>query len=132
MPPRKRNLAAVPNAAGAETRGLAAKVAETLGALALRPEDAAVAQLAREYAAQIDEAAVIAARLAKLPPSPDVEEELGRLRARVSAHQVLVDLGPKVQAALVELQATPKARASAGKPGAGRGPSKLAAMRSGA
>ena len=49
----------------------------------------------------------------------------------MSAHTVLIDLGPKLQAALVELGATPKARAALpGKPkGSG---SKLSALRGGA
>ena len=126
-----RRLASVKGEKSADAPGLAAKVAETLESLELGPEDAALAQIAREYAAQVDRAAIIAAQLAKLTPSPDTEEELGRLRARVSAHQVLIDLGPKLQSALDALGATPKARSALpGKPN--RGPSKLAAMRGGA
>jgi hypothetical protein len=111
--------------------GLGSKVADTLDALPLQPEDAALAQLVREYAAQVDKAAAIAVQLAKLGPSDDFEEELARLRARVSAHTVLVDLGPKIQACLVELGATPKARAALpSKPKIGA--SRLTAMRGGA
>lgn len=126
-----RRLQSVSGGSGSNTSGLGPKVAETLDALDLGPADAALAQLVREYAAQVDKAAVIAAALAKLPAAPDFEEELGRLRARVSAHQTLIDLGPKLQAGLVELGATPKARAALpGKPRSGGG--KLTAMRGGA
>ena len=124
-----RRLSSVSGGSGPSAPGLVPKVAETLEALDLLPTDAALAQLVREYAAQVDKAAVIAAQLAKLPPSPDVEEELGRLRARVSAHQVLIDLGPRIQAGLVELGATPKARANL--PTAPKAGSRLTAMRTG-
>lgn len=126
-----RRLSSVSGGSGSNTSGLGPKVAETLDSLGLGPEDAALAQLAREYAAQVDRAAAIAASLAKLPASPDFEEELTRLRARVSAHTTLIDIGPKLQAALIELGATPKARAALpGKPRTG--PSKLSSMRGGA
>jgi hypothetical protein len=126
-----RRLSSVSGGSSPGTSGLGPKVAETLDALDLRPEDAAVAQLVREYAAQVDKAAVIAAQLAKLPASPDFEEELGRLRARVSAHTTLIDLGPKIQAALIELGATPKARAALPS-STKRAPGKLHSMRGGA
>jgi hypothetical protein len=105
-------LSPVSDGPGPNTPGLAPKVAETLDALPLTPADAALAQLVREYAAQVDRAAVIAAQLAKLPASEDLDEEIARLRARVSAHTTLLDLGPKIQSALIELGATPKVRAS--------------------
>lgn len=130
MPPRGRKLAAVP----AEPRvgTVTAGVLETLGKLELRPEDAALRTLAEEYARTIDRAAVIAAKAAALPTDPDTEEELRKLRARVSAQVTMSDLGPKLLAALVELQATPKARAAAGKPAPAGKTSKLHALRSGA
>lgn len=125
-----RRLQAVDGGAGSNTSGLGPKVAETLDALDLGPADQAIAQLLREYAAQVDRAAAIAASLAKMPAAPDFEEELGRMRARVSAHGVLIDLGPKIQAALTALKATPASRSDA-KP-ARSGGGKLTAMRGGA
>lgn len=135
MATRTRNprLAAVKGGKRTDAPGLAPKVQETLDRLTLAPEDVAVAAVALEYAKTIDRAAAIAARLADLPASPDVEEEVGRLRARVSAHTTMADLGPKLVAALDALGATPKARA-AQPAGAGRAPtsSRLTAFRGGA
>lgn len=82
-------------------------VRESLGSLELRPEDAAAQALALRYARAIDEA----------------YEPEGRA--------VMNDLGPKLLAALVELGATPKARAAAGHPPAPTSGSKLAALRGG-
>jgi hypothetical protein len=115
-------------------------VAEALEALDLRPEDVGIRRLALRYAAQIDEAARIAADFAEAAPDglpPDVERirtwaakqgphaaplveavdriedmlaALGPLRKRVQAQAVLSDLGPKLLAALAELGASPRAR----------------------
>ena len=132
MPPRRRLESVKSDEKSGDTAALAAKVAETLGALTLQPEDSALAAVAMEYARTIDRAAAIAARAAKLPPDPDIAEELANLRKRVSAQVTMSDLGPKLVAALDALTATPKARAAQGKPAGGNGPSRLAAMRSGA
>ena len=108
MPPRGRKLASVPDESTVGT--MLAGVRETVGKLELRPEDAAVRVLAEEYAATMDRAASIAARLAKLPPDPDFVEELTRLRQRVSAQVTMSDLGPKLLATLDALGATPDER----------------------
>jgi hypothetical protein len=126
--PRGRKLAAVPDE---KTSGpMLAGVRETLDRLDLKPEDAALKVLAAEYAATMDRAAAIAARLAKLPPDPDFAEELQRLRQRVSAQVTVSDLGPKLLAALDALGATPKARSTAGKPAPAGQKSKLTGLRS--
>lgn len=127
MAPRARSLKAV---AEPKVGTMLAGVQETLGKVQKHPEDAALRVLAEEYAATMDRAAAIAARLAKLPPDPDIMEELDRLRKRVSAQVTMSDLGPKLLAALVELQATPKARAAAGKPAPGGAKSRLHGLRS--
>lgn len=131
VPPRKRNLAAVPGDAQ-ETRGLIGKVEETLGKLPLQPEDAALAELARQYARTVDRAAAIAADAARIPFDPDSAEAVEQLRKRVAAHTTMSDLGPKLLAALDALGATPKARAVVGKPAPAGSASKLAALRGGA
>lgn len=132
MPPRKRTLAAVKDDAAPSKGGLAAKVQETLDTLELRPEDTALAALALEYGRTIDRAAIIAAQAAKIPFDPDSAEEVARLRAKVSAHSTMSDVGPKLLAALDALGATPKARAQSPKAqGKARG-SALQAMRGGA
>lgn len=124
MPPRKRAAAVTESPAG-----LAVKVAETLEKLTLRPEDAALAELAQEYARTIDRAHIIAARAAKIPFDPDSAEEVKRLAQRVSAQATMGDLGPKLLAALDALGATPKARSQSPKPVGKSGPSALDALR---
>jgi hypothetical protein len=111
---------------------MAGKVAETLGKLALQPEDAALAALAVRYGETIDEAAVLAAAAAAVPFDPDTAVQVARLRQRVEAHVVMADLGPKLLAALDALGATPKARAAAGKPPPPGAASKLTQLREGA
>lgn len=107
------------------------KVRETLDALELQPEDVGIAELAVEYAAAMDRAAAIAAAAAKIPYDEDTAEEVKKLRARVSQQVTVSDLGPKLLATLDALGATPKARASAGKPNPAGTTSKLTALRSG-
>ena len=114
------------------TQKLSPSVEEALKYATLQPEDAAVADLARSYARTIDNAAAIAERAAKIPFDPDTAEEVAKLRARVSAHATMADLGPKLLAALESLGVTPKARAAAGKPRGKAGPSKLQGLRGGA
>lgn len=108
---------------------MADSVAETLKNLELQPEDAALAALALKYAETIDRAAAIAAAAAKIPFDPDTAEQVENLRKRVSAQATMADLGPKLQAALDALGATPKARSAAGKPSTPMGKSKLVAFR---
>lgn len=132
MPPRKRSLAAVKDDAAPSKGGLAEKVQATLDKLELRPEDAALAALALEYGRTIDRAAIIAAQASKIAFDPDSAEEVARLRAKVSAHATMSDVGPKLLAALDALGATPKARAQSPKAPNKRAGSSLQAMRSGA
>ena len=75
------------------------QVQHTIAQLELRPEDSAAATLAERYAAAID---------------ADPEQ--------------LRDLGPRLLTCLVELGATPRARATAGKGGASGG-GRLAQLR---
>jgi len=81
-------------------------VAETINALQLAPEDAAAVQLARRYAAILDDAFAL-------------DDEV----------RTWGDLGPKLLSVLESLGATPKARAAALKGGASRVESRLAAIR---
>lgn len=109
---------------------LAPAVAETIAALETAPEDAGAIRLAERYAAQIDEAAMIAAELADV--SVDDENgtrQLHALSKRVEAQTVLAELGPKLLTTLESLGATPKARAAVRKGGASSGPGKLATLR---
>lgn len=130
MPPRKRTLKPVPDAA-AEPKGITPKIEATLAALELRPEDAGIAELALRYARTIDRAEAIAARAAQIPFDPDSADEVKRLAQRVSAQVTMSDLGPKLQAALDALGATPKARAASPRPSK-PGTSALAGLRGGA
>lgn len=107
------------------------KVRETVGHLQLQPEDAGIAELALRYAETMDRAAELAELAAQVPYDPDTAVQVARLRQRVEAHVVMVDLGPKLQAALDALGATPKSRALAGKPPPAGQASKLTALRGG-
>lgn len=123
----RRRVRAVP--APAVPEKLADKVRQTLGELKLQPEDVAVSALAVEYAQTVDNAAQLADEAARLPYDPDTAVQVARLKARVDAHQVMVDVGPRLLAALDALGATPKARSVAGKPAPAGGKSKLTALR---
>jgi hypothetical protein len=123
---RKPRLAAVPAPALGK---VAQSVAETLEKLDLQPEDVAIAQLSREYAATIDNAATLAKAAADLPYDPDTAVMVARLKTRVEAHVVVVEVGPKLLAALDALGATPKSRQLAGKPAPAGGKSALTALR---
>lgn len=130
MPGRSRVRAVPPLP---KSGSLAGSVRESLGHLELRPEDAGIARLAVEYAETMDRAAKLAADLADVPYDPDTAQMVARLRARVEAHAVMADLGPKLQAALDALGATPKSRAQVLKPtSGGTGASKLTQLRGGA
>lgn len=130
MPPRGRRAV---RAAPAPPPDLVVRVREAIDALEakLQPEDVAVAELALRYARTIEEAAELAAAAAEVPYDPDTAVQVQKLRQRVEAHQVMVDVGPKLLAALDALGATPKARATAGKPGQAGKKSALAALRAG-
>lgn len=132
MPPRGRrsgSLTAVPPVAPGE---MEKAVRETLEKLQEAPEDAGVRALALRYARTIDEARKLADEAAQLPYDPDTAAQVARLRQRVEAHTVMVEVGPKLLSALEALQATPRARATAGKPAPVAAVSKLAALREGA
>ncbi|MDN5932997.1 MAG: hypothetical protein L0I24_18350 [Pseudonocardia sp.] len=108
-------------------------VRESVGKLELRPEDVGISVLAVRYARTIDDAAELAEQAARMPYDPDTAVQLARLRQRVEAHTVMVEVGPKLQAALDALGATPKARAQVLKPTAPGSPrSALSQLRGGA
>ena len=83
--------------------------------------DAATVALAKRYALELDDSAVIAAALAKTlrkaqfllgeTGNSDVADELLKLATRIEEVHVAALVGPKLLAALAELQMTPKARA---------------------
>lgn len=130
MAGRARSLRAAPAPRDGEMAG---KVRESLEKLELRPEDAGISALALRIARTMDDAAELAEAAAAMPYDPDTAQMVARLRQRVEAHTVVVDLAPKLQAALDALGATPKARAQVLKPTAPGSPtSKLSQLRSGA
>lgn len=130
MPPRnRRKLAALPSATPGD---MEQAVRETLEKLEEQPEDAGIRALALRYARTIDDSQQLAKEAASLPYDPDTAVQVARLRQRVEAHTVMVDVGPKLLAALDALHATPKARAASTKPPAAGSASKLAALRGGA
>lgn len=128
MPPRARSrkLAAVPAPAVGE---MEQAVRETLRNVTESPEDAGVRALALRYGRTIDESRALADAAADLPYDPDTAVMVARLKQRVEAQAVVAELGPKLLATLDALQATPKARAVAGKPAPAAGQSKLSALR---
>jgi hypothetical protein len=106
-------------------RRIAAALDDALSSLTIRPEDGATVALVRRYAADLDEASVVAATLAKalrdLRGEVDLElfDRFAALATRIEDTTVLGLLGPKLLAALTELGMTPRARAAvAGKGGA--------------
>jgi hypothetical protein len=114
-------------------------VSTSLAALDLGEKDAGAAALAQLYARQIDRAAATAALADRA--LRDVEkrgddvliEMVQALKARLSERDTLDRLGARLTAVLVELHATPRARA-AGKvatPAAPTGPSPLQGLRGG-
>lgn len=110
---------AEPRGLQAADRLLAPAVAASLAVLDLPDEDQAAARLADTYARAIDEAKA-AERwadkvLAKVDAESDTFDEVKALRLKLTARSALADLGPKLTALLVELGATPKARAAMAK-----------------
>lgn len=88
-------------------------VSETLDAIPVKPEDAGARALALRYAHTIETAKATAEALEGVEIDPEDEggrRQLAALAAKVEAYQVMVDLGPKLLAALDALGATPKAR----------------------
>lgn len=96
------------------TRALAAslKVAGT------RPADAGAVSLARQYAAAIDHASVLAGIAQELLEEAAGDDDLTRrvavLAQQVEVQVVLRDLGPRLLACLVELKMTTKAATGGG------------------
>lgn len=105
------------------SRQLGPAVTATLGALGLTDVDQAAARLADSYARALDQASAIEAAADRVlraverdsDADPDLVDQMRALRNRLTARQALADLGPKLTAALVELGATPKARAAIAK-----------------
>jgi hypothetical protein len=113
---------------------LAPVVEESIAALSIKPEDAAVVRLARRYAATIDAGRELAALIGRAwdelePDDQDGRKRLAVIEAQLADRAVMADLGPKLLAALAALGATPAARlkAKGGEPA--RGPSRLQILR---
>lgn len=117
-------------------------VDQTVDALALPDVEAgaaaALVDLARRYAAEIDGAAAVAARASRLVSDVLGEEgaesalyeRVEAIAAKLGEREALERLGRSLQSALVELMATPKARGV--KPGAASsGASRLQGLRGG-
>lgn len=108
-------------------------VAATLDALALDPADAALAELVRLYARQVDQAAAVRAaadkalRAAEESGDEALIEQVAALRAKLGERETLDRMGKLAHAALVELQATPKSRPA--KPAAAPGGGALGRLR---
>lgn len=98
-------------------------VDRTVAALPTEDVDAAIVHLAQLFAEKIDRADALAASAAKLArdvlaehgPESALFERVDALAAKVSARDTLDRLGARLQAALVELGATPKSRSAGGK-----------------
>jgi glycosyltransferase A (GT-A) superfamily protein (DUF2064 family) len=93
---------------------------ETLDALKLEPAARAAAELARQLADEIDRAhaaertADAALRAARDDRDPELDELIRALKTKVSHRDAIVRCGQRLEAVLVQLQATP---ATAGKAG---------------
>lgn len=98
---------------------LADAVATTLAALELSDADQAAAELARQLADEIDSAernervAERALYLAEQSDSVELEDLIRTLRAKASHRDAIVRVGQRLEAVLVQLQATPAARGKA-------------------
>lgn len=114
---------------------IAPAVAETIEALDTTKADAGAVRLAKRYARDLDDAAVISATLTKalrdlLALNPDLHDRFLTLATRIEETAVLASIGPKLLAALESLGATPAARARLTGGGApGGGDSRLQQMR---
>lgn len=97
-------------------------VSTTLDARPDEPRDAAAAELARRYAAEIDGAAAARARADRVAERVFEEqgsesalyEEVQSLRAKLSERTALLGLGKNLHALLVDLMAVPRARQGKG------------------
>jgi hypothetical protein len=99
-------------AEGATARALREALGKTIA-----EQDRAAVQLARKYAALLDQATPASkyrAPLDKLASAvrrnPEAADALERIRDALGAHSVLSDLGPKYLAVLAQLGLTPAAR----------------------
>lgn len=104
----------------AADRLLAPALTTSLAALDLADEDQAAAKLAESYARALDSAAGMEAQARKvLRDAAGLDEDLlARVEAltqALGARKALAEIGPKLTALLVELGATPKARAALSK-----------------
>ncbi|MFJ8966055.1 hypothetical protein ACIRG5_42365 [Lentzea sp. NPDC102401] len=101
---------------------MASAVASAVAAVKRRPEDVALVRLIERYAQTIDDAAEIAEQASLIEPdNVSTANQLAALKRRVEHQAVLAELGPKLQAALESLGASPKARAAMQKGGPARG-----------
>ena len=118
-----------------DNRSVAAAVAETLAGIELTAQDRAVSRVIEGYAVLLDRAAWNAAladrALRKAGDDPELAEMVGALKAKLAERTAWENLGPKLLAALDSVGATPKGRASLGKPAGAAGGGKLAALRAG-
>lgn len=116
MPPRRRAKVSVLDA-----------LEKALSTSLPADDAAATVALARRYATELDEAVVISTRahkaLRKLADCDDVDTELFEqfeaLAARIEATHTAALIGPKLLAALEQLNLTPKARSAVVKGGGG-------------
>jgi len=88
--------------------------------------DAATVALAKRYAAELDGAAVVSTRMAKAlrqlaraEISTELYEQFEALATRIEEVNVAATVGPKLLAALEQLQLTPKARNAVAQGGGG-------------
>lgn len=112
--PASDRLSIVPAPVGA----ILPSVRDTIEKLDPEPKDKALRTLAEHYARAIDEARMIAVDARKLLDASargDIEipkRMLNALQKHTEATNVLTEVGPKLQAALESLGASPKARVS--------------------
>jgi len=115
-------------------------VETSTAALPLQPQDGALREYALMLAESIDERdrlADIADRALQRAEREygeegvEVTDELRALRAKLSARETLDKLGARLHAALVELGASPRARAEGKAPKLATSSSKLAAIKGG-
>lgn len=126
---------AEPRALQAADRLLLPAVQSSLDALDLTPEDQGARRLAESYARSLDQAAAIEAQARGVlrdaaGGDEDLVARVEALTQALSARTALVQVGPKLESLLVQLGATPKARA-AFKPAAPAGGGKLQAFMGG-
>jgi hypothetical protein len=110
-------------------------LAETLAALNLGEVDKAAVRLAQRYARELDDAALISAKLTKAlrelaAVDVDLHDRFLTLAVRIEESAVAASIGPKLLAVLESLGATPAARSRLEKGGVpDAGTSRLAALR---